>query len=184
MSNNLSQQGHALEFDVLVIGTGLAGLNYCLQLLKLQPNLNIALISKAEITECNSRYAQGGIAAAVAPGDSLESHIMDTLHAGDGLCYQPAVEFIIRQGPQAIKDLMGYPIPFTKQSGGDFSLAQEGGHSHRRIFNSGDQTGLAVTEALLQAVKQQPQICFLTIISPLISSLITIRIAQMIRERC
>ncbi|HHF7344905.1 TPA: L-aspartate oxidase [Legionella feeleii] len=160
MSGNLSQQGHALEFDVLVIGTGLAGLNYCLQLLKLQPNLTIALISKAEITECNSRYAQGGIAAAVAPEDSLESHIADTLHAGDGLCYQPAVEFIIRQGPQAIKDLLAYPIPFTRQSGGDFSLAQEGGHSHRRIFNSGDQTGLAVTEALLQAVKQQPQIHF------------------------
>jgi L-aspartate oxidase len=160
MSSNLSQQGHTLEFDVLVLGTGLAGLNYCLQLLKIQPNLNIALISKAEITECNSRYAQGGIAAVVAPDDSLESHIADTLHAGDGLCYQPAVKLIIRQGPQAIKDLMAYPIPFTKQPNGDFALAQEGGHSHRRIFNSSDQTGLAITQALLQAVKQQPQVHF------------------------
>nr|HAT8714072.1 L-aspartate oxidase [Legionella jordanis] len=155
---NLSQQGQAREFDVLVLGTGLAGLNYCLQLLKLQPKVKIALISKAEVEECNSRYAQGGIAAAVSPEDSLESHIADTLQAGDGLCYQPAVEFIIRQAPQAIQDLMDYQIDFMKHSGGDFALAQEGGHAHRRIFNTGDQTGLTVTEALLNAVKQHPQI--------------------------
>ncbi|KTD18929.1 L-aspartate oxidase [Legionella jordanis] len=155
---NLSQQGQAREFDVLVLGTGLAGLNYCLQLLKLQPKVKIALISKAEVEECNSRYAQGGIAAAVSPEDSLESHIADTLQAGDGLCYQPAVEFIIRQAPQVIQDLMDYQIDFMKHSGGDFALAQEGGHAHRRIFNTGDQTGLTVTEALLNAVKQHPQI--------------------------
>ncbi len=158
MSTNLSQQGRALEFDVLVLGTGLAGLNYCLQLLKLQPKVKIALISKAEVNECNSRYAQGGIAAAVLPEDSLESHIADTLQAGDGLCYQPAVEFIIRQGPQTIADLLTYPIPFTQLPDGEYALAQEGGHSHRRIFNSGDHTGLTITETLCKAVKQQPQI--------------------------
>lgn len=158
MSTNLSQQGKALEFDVLVLGTGLAGLNYCLQLLKIQPNIKIALISKAEMSECNSRYAQGGIAAAVLPEDSLESHIADTLQAGDGLCYEPAVEFIIRQGPQVIEDLLSYSIHFTKLPDGEYSLAQEGGHSHRRIFNSSDHTGLTITEALLKAVRQQPQI--------------------------
>lgn len=158
MSTNLSQQGKTLDFDVLVIGTGLAGLNYCLQLLKLQPKVKIALISKDKMSECNSRYAQGGIAAAVSPEDSLESHIADTLQAGDGLCYQPAVEFIIRQGPQAIEDLLAYPIDFTKLPGGEFALAQEGGHSHRRIFNSSDHTGLTVTEALLEAVKKLAQI--------------------------
>ncbi|KTD24372.1 L-aspartate oxidase [Legionella lansingensis] len=157
---NLSQQGKTLEFDVLVLGTGLAGLNYCLQLLKLQPNVKIALVSKAESSECNSRYAQGGIAAAVSPSDSLESHIADTLDAGDGLCYQPAVEFIIRQAPQAIQDLLTYAVPFTKGENGEFTLAQEGGHSHRRIFNIGDQTGLTVTEALLHAAKAYPQIHF------------------------
>jgi len=158
MNTNFSQQGKALEFDVLVLGTGLAGLNYCLQLLKMQPKAKIALVSKAEMSECNSRYAQGGIAAAVSPEDSLESHIADTLQAGDGLCYQPAVEFIIRQGPQAIKNLLGYAIDFTKSSDGEFALAQEGGHSHRRIFNSGDHTGLTVTQALLKAAKKQSQI--------------------------
>lgn len=156
----LAQQGQAREFDVLVLGTGLAGLNYCLQLLQIQPHVKIALISKAASNECNSRYAQGGIAAAVAKGDSLESHISDTIQAGDGLCYQPAVEFIVRQAPQAIQDLLSYNIPFTKQADGDFALAQEGGHSHRRIFNTGDQTGLAVTQALLEAAKQHPQISF------------------------
>lgn len=158
MSLNSSQQGQTFEFDALVIGTGLAGLNYCLQLLKFQPYLKIALISKDEISECNSRYAQGGIAAAVSSTDSVESHINDTLLAGDGLSYPPAVEFIIRQGPEAIDDLLSYSIQFRKSPSGDFNLAQEGGHSHRRIFNSGDQTGLTVTEALLNAIKQQSQI--------------------------
>lgn len=158
MTMGLSQQGKNFTFDVVVLGTGLAGLHYCLQLLKLQPKLTIALISKAEVNECNSRYAQGGIAAAVSSEDSLEAHINDTLQAGDGLCYLPAVEFIIRQGPQAIEELLSYPVHFTRDSSGQFILAQEGGHSHRRIFNSGDQTGLSITQALLQAVAAHPQI--------------------------
>ena len=86
MNNTLSQQGQSYEFDVLVIGTGLAGLHYCLHLLTLQPRIKIALISKAQVSESNSRYAQGGIAAAFSPEDSLESHVEDTLAAGDGLC--------------------------------------------------------------------------------------------------
>ncbi|STX28352.1 L-aspartate oxidase [Legionella beliardensis] len=155
-----SQQGIAHEFDVLVLGSGLAGLHYCMQLLKLKPDTRIALISKASLSECNSKYAQGGIAAAVSEKDSIESHIQDTLNAGDGLCYLPAVEFIIRQGPKAIKELQDYPVEFIKQAG-EYVLAKEGGHSHRRIFNSGDQTGLIVTQTLLNAIQQQPQItCF------------------------
>lgn len=160
MNNILSQQGSMREFDVLVLGSGLAGLHYCLQLLQLQPHLKIALISKADITECNSRYAQGGIAAAVGDDDSLESHINDTLNAGDGLCYAPAVEFIIRQAPQAIDELLAYSVNFTKNNNGHYELAKEGGHSHRRIFNSGDKTGLTVTHTLLQAARQYPQIHF------------------------
>lgn len=158
MNNNASQQGVAREFDVLVLGTGLAGLHYCMQLLRLQPNVRIALVSKAEASECNSRYAQGGIAAVLSEEDSLESHIEDTLEAGDGLCYGPAVEFIIRQGPQAIQELLDYPVQFSKNAQGQFALAQEGGHSHRRIYNTGDQTGMTVTQTLLQKIKQQKQI--------------------------
>ncbi|APF04738.1 TPA: L-aspartate oxidase [Legionella pneumophila] len=158
--DQLSQQGHSFEFDVLVIGTGLAGLHYCLQLLAIQPRLNIALISKAESIECNSRYAQGGIAAAILPEDSLESHISDTLLAGDGLCYLPAVEFIIRQGPDIIKQLDQYKVQFKRESDGRFHLAKEGGHSHRRIFNCGDQTGLTLTQTLNHLAREYQQIHF------------------------
>lgn len=157
-ANDLSQQGESFEYDVLVIGSGLAGLYYCLQVLKLQPRAKIALISKAEMNECNSRYAQGGIAAAIAPDDSPEVHIEDTLQAGDGLCFRPAVETIIRQAPEAINDLMSYAINFSCNSAGDFNLAQEGGHTHRRILNCGDQTGLSLIEALSRATKEQTSI--------------------------
>lgn len=155
-----SQQGQNYEFDVLVIGSGLAGLHYCMQLLKLQPHITIALISKEEATECNSRYAQGGIAAVFTPEDSLESHIADTLKAGDGLCYTPTVDCIIHQGPEAIKQLQQYPVKFTTTPTGEYALAQEGGHSHRRIFNCGDQTGLVTTQSILQTARQYPQIHF------------------------
>ena len=120
MKDTPSQQGQTYEFDVLVIGTGLAGLHYCLQLLSLQPHLKIALISKAEAIECNSRYAQGGIAAVFSAEDSLESHMSDTLIAGDGLCHLPAVEFIIRQGPEIIKQLIQYSVHFKKDKNGEF----------------------------------------------------------------
>lgn len=160
MKDTLSQQGRTFEFDVLVIGTGLAGLHYCLQILGIQPHLKIALISKAESIECNSRYAQGGIAAAFSPEDSLESHISDTLIAGDGLCYPPAVEFIIRQGPEIIKQLGQYDVQFKRDGSGNFHLAQEGGHSHRRIINCGDQTGLTITQKMNFLAQQKEQIQF------------------------
>jgi L-aspartate oxidase len=155
-----SQQGQTFQYDVLVLGTGLAGVHYCLQLLAIQPHLKIALICKAEALECNSRYAQGGIAAAVAQEDSLESHIADTILAGDGLCYPPAVAFIIRQGPDIIKQLNQYGVQFKTKKDGTVHLAQEGGHAHRRIFNCGDQTGLNVTQALNLCARQYKQIEF------------------------
>lgn len=158
MNDTFSQQGNTFEFDALVIGTGLAGLHYCLQLLAIQPRLKIALISKAEAIECNTRYAQGGIAAVISKEDSLESHVSDTLQAGDGLCYAPAVEFIIRQGPDIIKQLDNYAIKFKRENNGEFHLAQEGGHSHRRIFNCGDQTGWSIMQTLNHLVRQSPQI--------------------------
>jgi L-aspartate oxidase len=161
MNYTFSQQGQTYEFDVLVIGTGLAGLQYCLQLLSLQPHLKIALISKTEAIECNSRYAQGGIAAVSLAEDSLEAHISDTLIAGDGLCHQPAVEFIVRQGPEIIKQLSHYSVHFKKEKKGGYNLAQEGGHSHRRIYNCGDQTGLSITQTMNQRVREQEQIHFL-----------------------
>lgn len=154
----LSQQGTSFEFDVLVIGTGLAGMHYCHQLLLLNPQLQIALISKTQATESNSRYAQGGIAAALTSEDSIASHIQDTLQSGDGLCYGPSVEAIISLGPQAITELQQYPLAFRKLENDDYALAKEGGHSHRRIVNCGDQTGLTVIEALYSITHNHPNI--------------------------
>lgn len=158
MSEALSQQGKTYEFDAIVIGTGLAGLHYCKQLLKLKPKARIALISKADAYECNSRYAQGGIAAVLLEEDSEKLHIQDTLIAGDGLCYKPSVERIIQSGPKAIAQLEEYHIPFNKQKDGHYVLAKEGGHSKRRIVNCGDATGLTITDLLLKDAIHQSQI--------------------------
>jgi L-aspartate oxidase len=160
MTTTSSQQGKTYDFDVLVIGTGLAGLHYCMQLIHLQPQIKIALISKTEANECNSRYAQGGIAAVSIAADSIASHVDDTLRAGDDLCYRPTVENIIRQAPDAIQQLQEYPIQFNQHDNGQYALAQEGGHSHRRIFHCGDQTGLSIIDSLLEKTRQQPQIHF------------------------
>lgn len=160
MTNGFCGQGKTFEFDVLVLGSGLSGLHYCLQLLELNPRLNIALISKAALDECNSRYAQGGIAAVTLKEDSYGAHIEDTLQAGDGLCYPPAVENIIQQGPETIEQLKHYQVPFSKTSDTDYKLAKEGGHAHRRIFNCKDQTGYTIIQTLLALAKQKPQIHF------------------------
>lgn len=158
---NQSQLGNTYEFDVLVIGSGLAGLHYCITLLKLNPKLNIALFCKTELNEGNSRYAQGGIAAVLdTTRDSIDAHIKDTLEAGDGLCYEPTVRMIVEQGPQAISTLEAYNVPFNRQDNGNLDLAQEGGHQHRRIAHCGDQTGLSLIEALLLNAQQYPQIHF------------------------
>ena len=158
MSASVSQQGETFDVDVLVIGGGLAGLHYCLELLKYNPKTNITLISKTTLGECNSRYAQGGIASVFAPNDSTESHIEDTLKAGDGLCYRPNVELMIQQGPNAIEQLGRYSIPFTLNHSGEYALGHEGGHSHRRIVHAGDQTGLSIIQTLLERIHQHPQI--------------------------
>jgi L-aspartate oxidase len=153
-----NQTGRNYQYDALVIGGGLAGMHYALQLLEMQPKLKIALICKADSMECNSRYAQGGIAAVVDPIDSIKSHVEDTIQAGAGLCFKPHVECIIQQGPQAIQDLKNYNITFSTDTHGDFVLAKEGGHSHRRVLNCGDETGLNIIQKLLLQVKNHPNI--------------------------
>ena len=162
MNDLHSQQGQTFDFDVLVIGCGLAGLHYCAQLLEHSPKRKIAILSKINAEECNSWYAQGGIAAVSHAKDSIdsfESHIEDTIRAGDGLCYRPTVEAIIHQGPTAITQLEAYTIPFEKTAG-IYDLGQEGGHSHRRIYHCGDQTGATFISILLAFLKSHPQVAF------------------------
>ena len=144
-----TQSGKTLQFDILIIGAGIAGMHYALQVLKLQPQLKIAIIYKTDFLECNSRYAQGGIAAVADLPDTLEQHINDTLIAGDGLCYEQNVACIISQGPQAIAELIDYQVHFSP------TLAKEGGHSQRRVYNCGDYTGQNIVTKLHEQILQQ-----------------------------
>ncbi len=153
-----SQTGQTYAFDALIIGAGLAGMHYALSLLELQPKLRIALICKTNALECNSWYAQGGIAAVAVESDSVQQHIEDTLQAGDGLCYEPHVSCIIRQGPQAIQELIHYKVPFSQNHEGNYLLAKEGGHSQRRIYNCGDHTGQSIIEKCYQQIQTHSNI--------------------------
>lgn len=148
-----SQRGDRFKFDVLVIGSGIAGLNYTLELSKHAPQTKIALISKTTLTESNSHYAQGGISAAAPTQAAIQQHIADTLAAGDGLCDLTAVEQIIQRSPAAIEQLQEYGVNFDVNDRGEIDLAQEGGHSQRRIFHCGDQTGAAIIDTLSARVQ-------------------------------
>jgi L-aspartate oxidase len=137
-------------YDVLVIGSGAAGLTAALQLDK---HLRIALISKAALQGGASWYAQGGIAAVFDQNDSTDAHVADTLTAGAGLCHEDAVRFVVENGPDAVNWLIDQGVDFTKNSDQkDYHLTQEGGHSHRRILHTADATGKEVTGTLVEQV--------------------------------
>ena len=141
----------AFQFDVLVIGTGVAGLACALHLDK---NLSIALISKGSLVDGSSWLAQGGIAAVLDEKDSIQDHVNDTLIAGDGLCDRETVEFVVKNGEKTINWLVEQGVMFTKdKTSKNFHLGQEGGHSFRRILHSADATGKAVTQTLIKNVR-------------------------------
>lgn len=144
-------------YDVLVIGSGLAGLYFCQAMLNAHPHISIALISKAELQECNSFYAQGGIAASSAEPAKLKAHIEDTLMAGDALSHPDNVASILQEGPQVIENLIACHVQFAQENG-QYQLAQEGGHSERRIYYSGDETGKAIVMALKEKIVNHPQV--------------------------
>ncbi len=154
----LSQRGQRETFDVIVIGSGIAGLSFCLKLLQLRPQTRIALISKTSLCESNSYVAQGGIAAAISLDDSIEQHITDTLNAGDGLSNTEAVTTILEKAPNYIQHLQTYGVAFDKTTAQHPDLTREGGHSQRRIFHCGDQTGKAVITILAERVRAQPNV--------------------------
>ena len=143
-------------YDVLIIGSGAAGLTVALQL---DPNLRVALISKATLQGGASWLAQGGIAAVIDKDDSAEAHIADTLAAGAGLCHEDAVRFVVENGPGAVQWLIESGVDFTKEvaegngeGNGEpsYHLTQEGGHSHRRILHTADATGKEITGTLVE----------------------------------
>ena len=145
-----------LKTDVLIIGSGAAGLTAALEL---ADKFNVLIISKETLVDSSTWYAQGGIAAVLAKEDSTESHIKDTLIAGDGLCDEKAVRFCIENGKSAIDWLVSSGVNFTKNdSTKDFHLTQEGGHSHRRIIHAADATGREVSNSLAAQVLKNKKI--------------------------
>ncbi|KUE78344.1 L-aspartate oxidase [Aeromonas schubertii] len=145
--------------DVLIIGSGAAGLSLAL---RLADSAKVLVLSKGPISEGATFYAQGGIAAVFDETDSIESHVSDTLNAGAGLCDARAVEFTARHARDSIQWLIGQGVPFDKEEGEEgeehYHLTREGGHSHRRIFHAADATGKAVQTTLVDQVRQHPNI--------------------------
>lgn len=153
-SKPLSQRGQRFTFDVIVVGSGIAGLVYSLELLKQRPHTRLALITKGAIGSGNSRFAQGGIATAVSTAD-IETHIRDTTLAGDGLCCPDSLNSIISQGPDSIHWLQNYGVSFNLASNGQLARGQEAGHTARRICHISDHTGQSIMDSLVQALKTQ-----------------------------
>jgi L-aspartate oxidase len=140
-----------ISSDFLVIGGGIAGLLFAI---KASTIGTVTVLTKAASDEANTAYAQGGIASVWSVDDSFESHVSDTLRAGDGLCNRLAVEAIVRDGPDAVRDLIALGTRFTRVDAGgedEYDLGREGGHSHRRVLHAQDLTGREIMRALGEA---------------------------------
>lgn len=149
------------DYDVLVIGSGAAGLSLALQLPK---DKKVAIISKRELDAGSSAHAQGGIAAVLDPTDDIQNHIRDTIEAGAKLGNSEAVRFTVENAKQSIDWLIAQQVPFTSDDSEavGYHLNKEGGHSHRRIIHAADRTGWAVSETLLQRATEANNISLLT----------------------
>ncbi|XP_076910146.1 L-aspartate oxidase 2-a, chloroplastic-like [Bidens hawaiensis] len=141
--------------DFAVIGSGVAGLRYALEVAK---HGTVAIITKAEPHESNTNYAQGGVSAVLCPSDSVESHMQDTIVAGAYLCDEEIVRVVCTEGPERIRELIAMGASFDHGEDGNLHLAREGGHSHNRIVHAADMTGREVQRALLNAIDNDPNI--------------------------
>lgn len=146
------------EVDVLIIGSGAAGLATALYL---PSQLSVLLLSKEDITAGSTNRAQGGIAAVTDEGDSSDSHIADTLRAGAGLCDQEAVRFVVENGAEAVNDLIEMGLNFDRE-GSNLHRTREGGHSHRRVLHVADATGRAIATTLVAAAQRRANVDFLS----------------------
>src|SRR5437763_3164733 len=147
-----------VESDFLVLGSGIAGLTCALECARAG---RVVLVTKDRLPESSSRYAQGGIASVWSPEDSFQSHIEDTLVAGDGLCHADVVETVVREGPDRVRDLIALGTNFDLRGDPEdreYDLGREGGHSKRRILHATDATGREVIRALGEAVRGSPNI--------------------------
>ena len=149
--------GWTTSADVIVVGSGVAGLTTALRVRA--QGKSVLLVTKATVDEGSTRWAQGGIAAALADDDSPEDHLRDTLVAGGGLCNEEAVRILVTEGPDAVRELMAWGARFDTDPTGSISLTREGGHHRNRIAHAGgDATGAEVSRALVAAVSADPGI--------------------------
>ena len=144
------------QYDVLIIGSGLAGLTLAL---KVAADKKVCLVSKRGLDDSSSNWAQGGIAAVLTDDDSLEAHIKDTRIAGAGLCDSKVTQLVVNHGRETVQWLIDEGVPFTREADDSgFHLTREGGHSHRRIIHAADATGHAVQMTLAQKVRKHKNI--------------------------
>ncbi|WKA04412.1 hypothetical protein VitviT2T_022455 [Vitis vinifera] len=155
VSASYLKDGSVKYFDFAVIGSGVAGLRYALEVAK---HGSVAVITKAEPHESNTNYAQGGVSAVLCPLDSVESHMRDTIIAGAYLCDEETVRVVCTEGPDRIRELIAMGASFDHGEDGNLHLAREGGHSHHRIVHAADMTGREIERALLEAVVNDPNI--------------------------
>ncbi|XVQ10410.1 L-aspartate oxidase [Spirillospora sp. CA-255316] len=150
------EPGWTVHTDVVVIGSGIAGL---VAALRCRAHGRVLLVTKALLDEGSTRWAQGGIAAALASDDSPEEHLADTLTAGVGLCDEEAVRTLVTEGPAAVRRLIALGTEFDRAEDGGIALTREGGHHRRRIAHAGgDATGVEISRALLAALKDASNI--------------------------
>ncbi|SFM55248.1 L-aspartate oxidase [Ectothiorhodospira mobilis] len=154
-----AQMSHHHGGDVLIIGSGAAGLSLALHLAREQ---RVMVLSKGPITEGSTLYAQGGVSAVLDQQDSVQAHVRDTLEAGAGLCEEAAVQQTVSHGPESIQWLLDLGVPFTREPTPDgrvqLHLTREGGHSHRRVVHAADATGRAIEMTLVEQVRRHPNI--------------------------
>lgn len=152
----MSPKEQSYQSDILVIGSGAAGLTLALSL---ATTARVIVLSKGKLNEGSTWHAQGGIAAVLDDDDSIESHVADTLAAGGGLCHKDVVEFTVQNSKAAIQWLIDLGVGFTRSKNSEeFHLTREGGHSHRRIIHSADATGKAVHTTLLDQAREHQNI--------------------------
>ena len=144
-----------LQSDFLVIGSGIAGLSFALQA---AAHGTVAVVTKREIAESATNYAQGGIATVSSDEDTFDAHVQDTLVAGAGICHEDVVRMVVEEGPQVIANLIEWGVQFTKSGDGVYDLTREGGHSARRILHAEDITGREIERALVVAARAHKNI--------------------------